>query len=382
MTSRNIWALGWVSFFTDMAIAMIKPIIPIYVVYVLHQGMDKLGYVLAITTFVSYGLRWFGGWVSDHFQITKPLLLVGYGLSTVMNPLFGLAQTWVGIAVVSSLERLGKAIRSAPKDVLIAASSSHEHQGRSFGVHKTLDIAGETMGGLIAFVLLSWLGSSAQWIQQIFYWSLIPGLVAMVVLIFFVEDKVKQNRQAKVDTGLPISTTLWIMLALYFLSAFFMISDSFMLIRAHDISIDIAWLPLLVMFAGLIQVFISFIIGQQLDRHHFSNMILLGMLAAVASLALLMTSSTIAIIMAFMLQGIFNITLLNSLRVKIAKSQANKGKTFGIFYAGTAMTTALGAVMTGWLWENYDAHVALTIALTGMISVLIVSMIFQKSFNK
>ncbi|HHT00507.1 MAG TPA: hypothetical protein ENK73_06600 [Thiomicrospira sp.] len=111
--SANIWALGWVSFFTDLATAMIKPLIPIYVVLVLNQGMGKLGYVLAITGFVSYLLRWVGGYLSDRYHVTKLLLVIGYGLSAVMKPLFAFTAIWTSVAAVSATERLGKAIRSA-----------------------------------------------------------------------------------------------------------------------------------------------------------------------------------------------------------------------------------------------------------------------------
>lgn len=138
--SPNIFALGWVSFFTDMASAMVKPLIPIYVVIVLNQGMDKLGYVLAITTLVSYLLRWVGGYLSDKFQITKPLLLIGYSLSAITKPLLAYTSSWVSVAAISATERLGKAIRSAPKDMLISASAQQQNQGKAFGLHKTLDI--------------------------------------------------------------------------------------------------------------------------------------------------------------------------------------------------------------------------------------------------
>ena len=89
-----------------MASAMIKPLIPIYVVLVLNQGMDKLGYVLAITTFVFYLLRWIGGYLSDKFQVTKPLLLIGYSLSAVMKPLLNLTTSWTGVAAISATEGL------------------------------------------------------------------------------------------------------------------------------------------------------------------------------------------------------------------------------------------------------------------------------------
>lgn len=374
-TPKNIWALGWVSFFTDMAMAMLKPIIPIYVVYVLHQGMDKLGYVLAVTTFVSYALRWLGGWISDRFHITKPLLVLGYGISTFANPLFAVTQSWIGVALVSSLERLGKALRAAPKDVLIAASANHAKEGQAFSVHKTLDIAGEALGGLMAFLLLSMLGTSSEWIQQIFYWSLAPGLIALLILIFFVEDKAKSHSTSPLrlpSERNPMTRDIKFMLGIYFLASFFMINDAYLLIRAHDVGFKIEWLPLLVLLGGLIQTLVAIPIGKHLDNARFDTILNLGMIMGVSSILLMLIPSQVSIMLAVVLQGIFSITLLNSLRVKIAKSPVYKGKAYGIFYAGTAIATAAGAALTGWIWESMSAESAIILSALGCLLSLFI----------
>lgn len=375
-TPKNIWALGWISFFTDMSMAMLKPLIPIYVVIVLNQGMDKLGYVLAVTTFVSYALRWLGGWLSDRLQITKPLLIVGYGISVFAKPLFAVAQSWVGVAVISSLERLGKALRAAPKDVLIASSANQSKEGRAFSVHKTLDIAGEALGGLIAFILLTWLGTSAEWIQQIFYWSLLPGLAALVILIFIVEDKAKPaiSSAKALPEHKPLPFDLKLMLGLYFVVYFFMINESFVLIRAHEAGFQIEWLPLLVLLGSLVQTFVALPIGRRLDELGFERIMILGIATALISLLLLLIASVMTIMLAVTLQGIFSIALLNSVRVKVAKSPVYKGHAYGIFYMGTAVATALGAIVIGWLWEKYDANTAILFAVAGLLICLVASL--------
>ncbi len=114
---KNVVMLGWVSFFTDMASAMINPILPIFVVLFLHEGMDKLGLIVAIATFVSYALRLLSGYISDRYGIVKPLVVGGYALSALSKPLMGLSQGYHSVAGLNALERLGKGIRSAPKDL-------------------------------------------------------------------------------------------------------------------------------------------------------------------------------------------------------------------------------------------------------------------------
>lgn len=121
--NKNIIALGWVSFFTDMASSMVTSILPLFIVYTLHEGVDKLGFVVAAATFISYTFRILFGYISDRYQIVKPLVVIGYSLSAVTKPLLYWSHTWQSAAALRGLERMGKSIRSATKDVLITAYS-------------------------------------------------------------------------------------------------------------------------------------------------------------------------------------------------------------------------------------------------------------------
>lgn len=376
----NIWALGWVSFFTDLATAMIKPLIPIYVVLVLNQGMDKLGYVLAITAFVSYVFRWGSGYLSDRYQVTKPLLLVGYGLSGIMKPMFAYTASWGGVAVISATERLGKAVRSAPKDVLISASAQSNNQGKAFGVHKTLDIAGETVGGIIAFLLLSWLGQSPEFIRTIFELTIIPGVIGMLILWFFVTDVVK-NQEMTMTKNSPdlrgnqrffsFDPSLWSWFVVYFIAVFFMMSDAFMVVRGSEIGIATHWLPILMVASALTQTLISYRVGKRLDIQGASYLLKIGLLAGVLSMLLLFLQNAIAIIFAFVLQGVFMVSTLNAMRARIGQSKQGKGNAYGVFYLGVAVAGALGSLVIGHLWEHMSAYGALVFSGVGLTLLLL-----------
>ncbi len=379
--SPNIFALGWVSFFTDMASAMVKPLIPIYVVIVLNQGMDKLGYVLAITTLVSYLLRWVGGYLSDKFQITKPLLLIGYSLSAITKPLLAYTSSWVSVAAISATERLGKAIRSAPKDMLISASAQQQNQGKAFGLHKTLDIAGETIGGIIAFLLLSWLGQSADLIRTMFELTIIPGIISVLILIFFVKDTVKHShtKSTKAPHHSPsneswshFDPSLWSWFTVYFLAVFFMLNDAFMVMRGSEIGIGTHWLPLLMVVSALTQTLISYRIGKRLDSQGAQWLLRLSLWAGVLSILLLFFHSPTAIILAFIFQGIFVVGGFNALRSRIGQTTQNKGKAYGLFYLGTAMAMALGNLLIGLLWEQVSVYAVLSLSAIGLIGLLVV----------
>ncbi len=378
--SPNILALGWVSFFTDLATAMIKPLIPIYVVLVLNQGMDKLGYVLAITTFSSYLLRWVGGYLSDKFKVTKPLLIIGYSLSAVMKPLLSLTTSWTGVAAINATERLGKALRSAPKDLLISASAQPHQQGRAFGIHKTLDIAGEMVGGIIAFLLLSWLGQSPELIHTIFELTLIPGIIAVFILLFFVTDTVKKQHLNTSTTKITpenilkrgkFDPALWSWFIVYFLAVFFMLNDAFMVMRGSEMGIATHWLPLLMVSSALTQTLISYRIGKHIDYQDAKILLKISLWAGLLSTLLLLSSHATGIVLAFIFQGVFMVAGLNALRARIGQTEQGKGNAYGVFYLGTAIAMGLGNLIIGQLWEGFNSDTALTFSASGLILLLL-----------
>lgn len=185
---KNIIYLGLVSFFTDFASAMVTTLLPLYVVYILNQGVDKLGIIIAVASFVSYFFRILFGYISDRYQLVKPFVVAGYFISAVTKPMLALIQTYVGIALMRGVERLGKAVRSAPKDALISAYSESNSSGKTFGFHKTMDIAGELGGAICIFVILSLVVLDKDNIRLIFAATLIPGIIATAIALFFVKD--------------------------------------------------------------------------------------------------------------------------------------------------------------------------------------------------
>ena len=379
--------LGWVSFFTDLASAMIKPMIPIYVVVVLNQGVDKLGIVVAVTTFVSFFLRWLGGWLSDHYGRSKPFLILGYGLSGLVKPLFGFAASWQMVAVFSASERLGKALRAAPKDKLISASGAKNKQGRAFGIHKTLDISGEALGALVAFLMLYLLGQDEYWIRQVFFWTIIPTLLGMLVLIFLVQEKADQStpssaQQQSDAAPEALSPLLKLKLFLFFCASFLMVSESFMLIRAHEAHITLAFLPLLAMAGSLTQALLSYYFGKSADDLGDETVLIWGVSAGFISLVFLALGQDLMVAIGFVFQGIFMVATLNALRMRLGKFKQSKGSKYGWFYAINAIVTAIGALLIGWLWEHIGGTQTLTLLALGYLLLLIVYALLRKRYSE
>ena len=383
-SAKNIWLMGWVSFFTDTATAMIKPIIPIYVVVVLHQGVDKLGIVVAVSTFISFALRWLGGWLSDYYSHSKPFLIVGYGLSAITKPLFALTQSWQGVVVLSGTERLGKAVRAASKDKLISLSANSEKQGRAFGLHKTLDISGEVLGALVAFSILHFFGKDEYWIREIFYWTILPSALAMIVLIFFVKEVAATippiNERIK-PAKEHLSAKLRFKLLLYFSTSFLMVGESFMVIRAHEAGVIVSLLPLLLVAGTITQALLSYFAGKSADIYGDEKVLLAGIIAGFIAMILLTSNHHDLVALAFVFQGIFMVTTLNAIRMRLGQFSHSKGKIYGWFYSLYAIVTSVAALVMGALWEWLGGTQTLTVFSACYLLVMLIYLTAHKRFN-
>ncbi len=369
---KNVVMLGWVSFFTDMASAMINPILPIFVVVTLQEGIDKLGVIVAIATFVSYALRVVSGYLSDRYGIVKPLVVGGYALSAFSKPLIGFSEGYRSVAALKALERLGKGLRSAPKDLMIARYSLKNASGRTFGFHKTLDIAGELSGTVLVFALLSWFGESEQTLRAIFYATLVPGVVGLILVAFFVEDvPAKKEKAAErfVWSERDKRTIRW--LFLYFLFLIFLFNEAFFTMQAKGVGIGVKWIPLLFVVSTGVQTLSSYRLGLWIDRIGADRVLLLAYGSGVVAQLLLWSRDETMTWIAYAFLGLFTVASLNANRAFIAANSDNRGSIYGIFYGGVAVFGAIGAYLCGWIWERWGMQSALLLSLGGTIGVSI-----------
>jgi len=376
MINKNIIALGLVSFFTDMASSMVTSILPLFIVYTLHEGVDKLGYVVAIATFISYAFRVVFGYLSDRYQVVKPFVVTGYLISALTKPILYVSGTWQSVATLRGVERVGKAVRSATKDSLISAYSEGK-SGKTFGFHKTMDIAGELAGSLIVFGLLFYLGESEALFRNIFAMTLIPGLIAVVIVLVFVRDAPYKTKQKAFD--LKQDYGLLPLLFVYFGFVFFMFNDSFFLIKAKEAGIATEYIPLLVVLLNLTQTALSYVLGIKIDAMGAKKILTLSFvfgLLATASLYLDL------VVMGFIFLGVFIVGSLNALRAYISDHAHNKGTVYGILYGGVALFGALGALVTGVIWKHYDAQSAIVFSLLGMGLMFVVYLIVLSRVKK
>ncbi|MGE5894387.1 MAG: MFS transporter, partial [bacterium] len=183
---RSVIAIGLVSFFTDLSSEMIYPYLPLFLTAVLGAGALALGLIEGVAEMTASVIKIVSGNMTDRAARRKPFVLAGYGLSSLMRPLIGLAQTWPLVLVLRFMDRVGKGIRTSPRDALIADVTEPRFFGQAYGFHRAMDHAGAVVGPLIAAFLLKGLGVP---LRQVFLFSAIPAVMVLIILIAFVREK-------------------------------------------------------------------------------------------------------------------------------------------------------------------------------------------------
>ncbi len=370
---KNVIYLGWVSFFTDLSSSIVTTLLPIFIVYTLHESVEKLGIVIAVATFVSYALRIVFGYLSDRYQIVKPFVVAGYFISAVTKPLLMFSHTYTSVAALRAGERLGKAVRSASKDSLISSYAQKGSSGKTFGFHKMMDVSGEMCGAIIIMIFFYFTMQNETLIRELFGLTLIPGLIATLIVVVFVQDAPKKPLKEKKVLHKEDYKLFWV-IGSYFLFLFFFISDQYFILQAKDGGITLMFIPLLVILSTFTQALTSYVSGGLIDRFGTLVMLLFAYIFAVAALVILQFHYFYA---AFVFFGLFTVVSLNTLRAYIASQAKSKGFVYGLFYGGIAVFSALGALVMGYVWKIFGMQSMMHLSIVGTSSILCMLLIYM-----
>lgn len=362
----NIFWMSVVSFFTDLSSSLAVPLIPVFTVLVLEQGVDKLGLILAITTLISYALRFIGGILSDKYQMSKPFLMLGYGLSAFSKPLLGVADSWASVAALRSSERLGKAIRSAPKDKLLTLSTPKETMGLNLGKYKAIEKTGEFFGLVLLIVIISFLGFSESTIRNVLLISVIPGVIALIVLALFVKEQTTETKSKKKDFSLKLETKLRGPILSYTVVSACLFGEAFFLLLGSDKGLSFTTVLSIFAITRVVQILFSPRVGQWIDRYSIRSMLVSGYCLGVLSLILLCSNFLYSYALAFIVFGVADIILLSSIRAFIGVHAIDKGASFGSLYLLIAVASAIGSYGIGSIWQHFDALTAVYASLVGV----------------
>jgi MFS family permease len=248
---RNVKALSVVSLLTDVSSEMIYPLLPIFLTTVLGASAAMIGTIEGFAESTAALLKLASGWWSDRVR-RKPLVLFGYGLAAIMRPLVGLATSASQVLAIRVSDRVGKGIRTSPRDALLADAADPAERGRAFGFHRSADNLGAVLGPLMAWLLLQRAGVA---VRSVFLWSAIPGVLAIVVLLVFVKEKRKSETpidasisppsSAASSDSQPLGSSFWKYLVVLLLFTLGGSTDAFLLLRASQLGVAAAMIPLL-----------------------------------------------------------------------------------------------------------------------------------------
>jgi MFS family permease len=387
--------MGVVSFFTDFSTEMVMSVLPLYIVKDLDLSRTLLGAIEGSGDLVNYIFRFPSGYLSDKIGKRKILVILGYGISTISKPFFIFVTSFIDTITVRVADRIGKGIRTAPRDALIAESVDESSTGKAFGIHRTLDQIGAIIGPFFAFLILELFGGN---IQYIFLLSIIPGIVSLLILIYYVKDKLL-TIDNNIIIGYKITfisnlrilfienkifVYLVIIIGIFSLGAF---NYSFVLLKSTDLGIEQNFVPIIYAIINISHTAIGIPAGILSDRIGKEKVLIIGFLLFVISALLMYLSEKNDIIY------IISIPLIYGLYVGISEtvqralvgnyvSVHNSGSAFGFYGLIIGICLLLGNVTFGFLWDNYDISMALLYSLT-LATLAITSLFsFRKKFFK
>jgi len=379
--NKNVTIAGLVSFFMDVSSEMIYPLVPLFLANVLGVSKSAIGLIEGIAESTASLLKVFSGWFSDRIGNRKWLMAIGYGISTLSRPLVALAAGWHHVMGSRFIDRFGKGIRTAPRDALIAESADRAYLGRAFGFHRAMDTLGAVVGPAIAFFLL---GLFSNNYRIVFWLSMIPGTIAVLLIILFITEK-KTVAAAHADRPrLTMKHFDWrfkFFVAIAGLFALGNSSDVFLILRAQQIGISTIMIPVVYLLFNLVYSLSSIPAGMAADRFGKKRVILLGfMLFAILYYGFAVASTTRAIWILFGFYGLF-MGLTEGIQKAFLSTiipQDFKATAFGVYNTVIGVAMFPASLIGGWLWDNLGASATFYFgAITAAISaILFIAFIF------
>lgn len=381
---RTVWILGFVSLLMDVSSEMIQTLLPLYLVSGLGVSAVVVGLIEGASVAVAMATKMFAGVLSDRIGNRKHLVVLGYGLGALSKPFFPLADSALTIMGAKFIDRVGKGIRGAPRDALIADVTPPHLRGRSFGLRKSLDTVGGFVGPLVAIGLML---ATANHFQTVFWVATIPAGLAVALLVVGIREPETPPDASKKKPGLRWRDTLkldaavWVAIGVSVLVTLARFSEAFLLLRAEGAGFSLAWIPLILVFMHLIYGGLAYPVGILADRVGRIGLLVVSLaLLIAANLVLARAGDVTMLLIGVALWGGhmgFSQGVLATLIADTAPPSA-RGTAFGMLSLATGVAVLLGNLLAGVLWEwrgpasTFHASAALSalamVALGGLMT--------------
>jgi MFS family permease len=351
--SRNTFLLAFASFFADISTEMLYPVLPIFLTQTLKASGSVVGLVEGIAGATQNIVQGFSGWLSDKLQKRKPIAVAGYILAAVAKPLMGLAPSWQGVLGGRFLDRLGAGTRTAPRDALIASSVDDKDRGKAFGLEGIGDNAGAFVGPLVAVVLLIALHVDIHWI---FYLAVIPGFLAVLMILLVKERPAPVTAKSKIDLSLrQFPKPYWRYLLATALFGVGNSSNSFLILQTKDLGASLEATILIYAAFNLVAAMVSYPAGFLSDRWGRRNILLLAFfIFFVAYLGFALTRNVALIAVLFACYGLYqgiSRSVGKALATDFVPEQL-RASGVGWYNTTVGLLGLVASVVAGLLWDQ------------------------------
>lgn len=377
---RGVWALGFVSMFMDISSEMIHALLPIYLVTVLGASMTTIGFIEGIAEATAMIVKVFSGVLSDWLGKRKLLAAIGYGLAAFTKPIFPMASAMEWFIAARFIDRIGKGIRGAPRDALVADIAPEHLRGASFGLRQSLDTIGAFIGPLLAIGLM--LISSDSFLL-VFWIAVIPAFIAFALMVFGVEEPLatkadKPTASLRCSDAVRFPPGFWFVVGIAALFTLARFSEAFLVLKAKEVGLPIALVPIVMVAMNIIYALAAYPVGVLSDRIGRNGILLVGLGMLILADVILAFGTNVPVMLAGvacwglhmgMTQG-----LLATLVADTAPSDL-RGTAYGLFNLVSGVAMLLASVIAGALWDGFGSKVTF-LAGAGLTCLAILGLLF------
>jgi MFS family permease len=377
--SRPVWLLGWVSLATDAATEAIYPLLPFFLTHVLGAGAVSLGVIEGAADAVNSVLKIGAGRLADRSRAKRPIVIAGYAVSSAVRPLIAIARSWADVLTIRLLDRVGKGVRGAPRDAMLASYATDGTRGRVYGFHRAMDHAGAVVGPLAATAFLYFYPGEYR---TLFALTIVPGAIAVGLLLFVKEDAVTVPPTRPVDASsdpLPPSFThfMWV-LALFTLGNS---TDAFLLLKLTEAAGGVEFVPLMWSALHVVKATVSVYGGAWSDRFGRRSVIAVGwIIYALVYAGFAVGSSLAALLPLFLAYGLYFGFAEGAEKALVADlaPASRRGFAFGVYNAVLGLGALAASVMFGLLWTAFGPAIAFAVgALLALVSTALLFVVVR-----
>lgn len=356
----GVWVLGFVSMLMDISSEMIHSLLPLFMVTILGASTIAVGLVEGLAESLALVVKVFSGTLSDYLGKRKGLALFGYALGALTKPLFALAPGVDLVLTARLLDRVGKGVRGAPRDALLADIAPPHLRGAAFGLRQALDTVGAFLGPLVAVgLMLLW----ANDFRAVFWVAVVPGLMAVALLAFGVQEPVHHQPGTRItpirrESLRRLGSIYWWVVGMGSVFTLARFSEAFLILRAQQGGISIALIPLVMVALNLVYASSAYPFGKLSDTMSHKKLLILGLIVLIAAdLILAMSDHWGAVLLGVVLWGLHLGMTQGLLATMVANTSPSdlRGTAYGFFNLACGLALLIASVLAGVLWERFGA---------------------------